>query len=255
MIAKELREARWLLLAGLAVLAWLAVGAAQDQLRTMTMARLHQQSDDSYAAVTSGHLAAGSAALWAVFFANDALRLLVGWGGALLGARLIAPEAGSGAIYLLLSRPLSRARILLTKYGIAAGALLGLCGLCGVLALVLGALQGVPPSGGLLSAVVLLWLGTLFSLGIALIYSVLLPNGLAAAVLGFLTTFGVVLAPIAIPRQFGQPGDEAWSLATYWCDLNIYAGVSNPVPALGITGAAALVPLGLALLLFRRAAY
>jgi ABC-type transport system involved in multi-copper enzyme maturation permease subunit len=223
----------------------------------MTLATLEAQSDASFAAVADGRIAAGSAALWATFFADAALYFLVGFGGALVGARPIAEEVASGSIFVLLSRPLSRERILLTKYGVGAAALLALCGLGGVLALLTGGLQGLPqpPLGGLALSAVLLWLGALFVLGLTLIYSVLFANALAAGALGFFTTYAIVIAPLFHNQNPALPGGEAWSLATYWSRLDIYAGVANPLQALAIALVAALVPLCIALLLFRRRAY
>ena len=143
MIAKELRSAQWVTLAGLAILALGAVQVTTVDLHTVTLAVLHNQSDASFAVVSAGHINAGSAYLWATFFADNALYLLVGIGGVLFGARLVAAEAESGSILLLLSRPLSRERILLLKYGVAAGLLFGLCCLSGALTLLVGAMQGM----------------------------------------------------------------------------------------------------------------
>jgi ABC-type transport system involved in multi-copper enzyme maturation permease subunit len=52
------------------------------------------------------------------------LYLFVGLISVLFGARLFANEESSGSIFLLLSRPLSRDQVLLTKYGVCAVLLL-----------------------------------------------------------------------------------------------------------------------------------
>jgi ABC-type transport system involved in multi-copper enzyme maturation permease subunit len=257
MIAKELRDIRWPLLAGLVVLALLANSAAGTDLHAVTLTALQNQSDSSFSAVSSGHVAPGTAALWATFFSDFELYVLVGLAGALVGARLIASEVAGGTVFLLLSRPLSRLRLLLTKYGVAAAAFLLLAGLCGALALLIGAGQGLPqpPPGGLAASVALLWLAQLFVLGVTLIYSVLLPNALAAGLLGFFTCYAIAIGPLFHIHTPSLPGGTAWSLPTYWSSLDIYAGVANPTQALLISALAALAPLLLALLLFQRRAY
>jgi ABC-type transport system involved in multi-copper enzyme maturation permease subunit len=257
MIAKELRDARWTFLAGIVLLAVLAYIIGKTDLHRETIADLQQLSDASFTAVTTGHISAGAAAIWATFFADAALYLLIGVGGALFGARLIAEEVDSGAIFLLLSRPLSRERVLLSKYTVAAVALLTLCCLAGVLALVIDAAQNLqqPPIGGAISSVALLWLGALFVLGVTLVYSVLVSNALAAGVLGFFTVYLITITPLFRHQNPALPGGQAWSLVTYWSSLDIYAGATGPFPALVIAGIAALVPLLIALFLFRRRAY
>jgi ABC-type transport system involved in multi-copper enzyme maturation permease subunit len=256
-IAKELRDARWACIAGLLLLALLTYLMGTTDLHGETLLTLKQASDASFTAVAAGHISAGAAALWATFFADTALYLLVGVGGALFGARLIAEELDTGTIFVLLSRPLSRARVLLTKYGVAAGALLALCCLAGALALLIGAVQRLhqPPIGGVVTSVALLWLGALFVLGLTLIYSVLLPNAFAAGALGFFTAYFIVMGPLFHNQNPGLPGGQAWSLVTYWSSLDIYAGVANPFPALVIACIAASVPLPIALWLFRQRAY
>ena len=60
MIAKELRDLRWPLLAGLVVLALLANSAAGTDLHAVTLSALQDQSDSSFPAVAGGHVAPGS---------------------------------------------------------------------------------------------------------------------------------------------------------------------------------------------------
>jgi ABC-type transport system involved in multi-copper enzyme maturation permease subunit len=256
-IVKELRDARWTFLAGLALLAVLAYIVGKTDLHRETLAMLAQQSDASFTAVASGRISPGAAAVWVTFFADSVLYLLVGVGGALLGARLVAEEVGTGTIFMLLSRPLSRERVLLTKYAVAAMTLLTLCCLAGVLALLSGAAQGLhqPPMGGLVSSVALLWLGALSVLGVTLIYSVLLSSPLAAGALGFFTVYFIGIGPLFHHQNPALPGGEAWSLVSYWSSLDIYAGVTGPLPALVIAGIAASVPLPIALWLFRQRAF
>ncbi|MGZ6389516.1 MAG: ABC transporter permease [Ktedonobacterales bacterium] len=259
MIVKELRTARWALLAGLAIILQRVIDLASTNLHAQTLESLQNATDADFSLVMHGHLSAAAAYVWGVFFADVSLYLLVGIGGALFGAGLIASEVSSGTILTLLSRPMSRERALLTKYGIAAGLLLVLCVLCGVLALALGARQGVeqPPLGGVAASVLLLWLGTLFVLGLTLVYSVLIPSALAAGFLGFFTTYVLSIAPLfhdATTHRYYLGGPD-WSIANYWGSLGVYAGVDSPAKALLIAVVAAVVPPLLALLVFRRKAF
>lgn len=260
MIAKELRAARWAFLAGLVIVVLRAADVATTNLHAQTLETLQNRTDADFSAVAAGHLSAAAAYVWGTFFADVNLYLLVGLGGVLFGAGLVAGEVSSGTIFVLLSRPVSRTRTLLTKYGIAAGLLLLLCVLCGGLALVLGAWQGVaaPSPSGMLFSVLLLWLGALFVFSLTLVYSVLAPNALAAGALGFFTTYVLSIAPVFHHGPPQHPeyilGGPDWSIASYWGGLGIYAGVDSPAKPLLVSLVAALVLLLTALLLFRRKA-
>ncbi len=231
---------------------------ATTNLRTQTVPTLMYQIDADFAPVSAGHVSAGAAYVWGSFFADVNLYLLVGLGGAIFGAALIAGEVSSGSIFILLSRPLSRQRVLLTKYGVAAGLLLLLCALCGGLALLLGRWQGVELSvGGMLLSMLLLWLATLFVLGLTLLYSVLVPSALAAGFLGFFTTYLLVIIPLLPNARNHQSalGGPDWSIANYWGTLGIYAGVESPAKSLVVALVAALIPLLVAAVLFMRKAF
>ncbi len=253
---KELRAARWAAIAGAVVIALSVVTLLTTNLHHTTLQDLTNQSDADFGAVSSGHISTLGAAIWLAFYSDTILYLLVGLVSVLFGARLLASEAGSGSILLLLSRPISRERILLTKYGVCALLLLALCGLCGVGALVFGAAAGeAQPIGGVLLSTLLLWLATLFVLGGTLVYSVLIPSSLAAGVLGFFTVYLLSLAPLFHVHTPSIPGGIEWSLPTYWSNLSIYAGTTNPTQSIVVAGLAALIPLLIALFLFRRKAY
>lgn len=260
MIAKELRADRWALLAGRVIVLQRAINVAITNLRAQTLTSLQGQTDADFSAVAAGHVSVAAAYVWGAFFADVTLYLLVGLGGALFGAGLIASEVSSGSIQVLLSRPMSRTRALLTKYGVAAGLLLLHCVMCGGLALLLGTWQGAAvPLGGVVVSVLLLWLGTLFVLGLTLVYSVLVPSALAAGFLGFFTTYVFSIAPLfhtgtpRAPKHF--LGGPEWSIANYWGGLGIYAGLDSPAKALVVSLVAALIPLLIATLLFARKAF
>ncbi|HEV8194894.1 MAG TPA: ABC transporter permease subunit [Ktedonobacterales bacterium] len=258
MIVKELRTARWSLLVGLAILGVITAQLAATDLHTVDLQAITDQTDAALTVVTSGRLSVGAAFLWAGYFSTT-LYFLVGLGGAVFGAGLVASETSSGTALLVLSRPMSRERVLLTKYGVAALSLLLLSGLCGGLALLFGAQGGVrqPPLGGVLLSVVLLWLGELFVMGVTLVYSVLVPSAVAAGILGFFTAYALAIVPLfhnASTNHYYLGGPD-WSVATYWSSLDIYAGGGDPVKALVAGLGTALFPLAVAVLLFRRKAF
>jgi ABC-type transport system involved in multi-copper enzyme maturation permease subunit len=261
MIAKEARSARWAVLFGVVVIALRVLSAMTVDLHALSMAALQDQFDADFSLVASRGVSAGSAFLWATFFNDVIFYLLVGLGGALFGAGLVASEVSSGSIFVLLSRPLSRPRSLLTKYGVAAALGFVLCVLCGAVTLAVGAWQGIaaPPLGGLALSILLEWLGFLFVMGLTLLYSVLVPNALAAGALGFFTTYLLVIIPVFhqgagadIKYFLGGPD---WSIVQYWGSLGIYMGIESPVKSLLVAVIAALAPLALALVLFVRKAF
>jgi ABC-2 type transport system permease protein len=261
MIVKEARADRWAVLLGIAVLVLRLQSAVTTDLRAQSLGALVANFDADFSLVASRHISAGSAFLWATFFNDLTLYLLVGVGGAVFGAGLVASETSSGSIFVLLSRPVSRTRALLTKYGVAAALSLLLCALCGVLALAVGAWQGIaaPPVGGLLLSIVLLWLGMLFVVGLTLLYSVVVSSALAAGVLGFFTTYVLAIAPLfhsgTGPHVQYFLGGPDWSIGNYWGSLGIYAGTDSPVKSLLVAAIAALIPALGALVLFVRKAF
>jgi ABC-type transport system involved in multi-copper enzyme maturation permease subunit len=256
MIVKELRAARWVTLAGLALVVFTVIQLITIDFHTLTLALVRSQADGPVPAADRGQISLGGALIWAMLFAN-ALWFVAGFGGVIVGSRLIASEAGSGSILLLLSRPVSRSRALLTKYAVGAGVLLALACLCGVCALLVGAANGVaaPPIGGLLASVALLWLASLFVMGVTLVWSVIVPSALAAGIIGFFTVYAIVIGPAIYNRVAYNIGGSDWSLGNQWASLDIYAGVASAAEPIAISLAAALVPLAAAVLLFQRKAF
>jgi ABC-type transport system involved in multi-copper enzyme maturation permease subunit len=231
-------------------------------LKAQTLATLPYIFDADFSAMTAGHVSAGSAFVWAIFFNDLTLYLLVGVCAAVFGAGLIASETSSGSIFVLLSRPYSRTRILLIKDGVAAGLSLLLCTLFGAVGLGVGAWQGVaaPPLSGWVLSVLLMWLAMLCVIGLAMLYSVLVPSAFAAGVMGFFTLYILDIAPIMFhsgtqPHVHYLLGGPPWELDTFWSSLGIYAGLDSPVKALLVAGLAALVPVALALVVFVRKAF
>jgi len=94
----------------------------------------------------------------------------------------------------------------------------------------------------------LLWLGVLFVLGLALLFSVLFRDVLRPLVAALLIT-----VVISIPGIFPHGSD--WNLTFYWANFAAYQGTTFPLKAVLICLIAAIVPVALAVPLFRRQAY
>jgi ABC-2 type transport system permease protein len=167
-----------------------------------------------------------------------------------IGTSLIAGEVARSTIFLLLSRPLTRAHLLLTKYAVGAAGLLMVILILTAALLVMTAAVGQPQHlGGALISALLLWLGSLFVLGLATLFSVmfrsvLLPLALSLAVTGLLAF---------LPALLRLPVD--WSLPNYWSSFPAFLGQQVPIRELLVSSVAAAAPILLALLLFRRRQY
>lgn len=196
----------------------------------------------------------------------------------LLGVALVSGEVAQGSIYLLLSKPLSRLRILLTKYAVCAACLLAVA-LIGAVGMVLSAFaHGYPPEavnvGRIFVAAALMWLGSLFVLGVSLLASTIfrgvIPTILAATATVYLVHTGPDLVRSVMEGIFWTDGDymrhwremnawydafERWRLSSYWggfYSFNRDATVSQSFIVCLVT---AVPPLLLALWLFRRKAF
>src|SRR5260370_10797158 len=106
MIGKELRGARWAMLATLVVLGLITLQLATINLRALTVTMLQQQADAPGTAVARGQISLAGAYIWATLFA-DALYFRAGLAGALFPSRLVPTAASTAGILLLLCRPLS----------------------------------------------------------------------------------------------------------------------------------------------------
>ncbi len=149
---------------------------------------------------------------------------------ALLGVTSISGEVGNDAIFLLLSRPASRTRLLLTKYAISAGVLLVAAVLGKVLVLAVAAARGYPigqmQSTEAVLSVLVLWLGVLFVLGTALLVSVLFRSITASIVACALTLFLVFALPVVVtafyPAGYASELALRLELYTYWMPAYYY---------------------------------
>jgi ABC-2 type transport system permease protein len=248
MITKEVVEARWKLLAGggLSVLFAIVVVATFELTRTM----MGNPNLTNLPGVTPGGIAILSnfdTYIWSQWFARDGqLVLLIV--AAMLGAGYVAGEVSKGTIYLLLSRPISRERALFTKYLSGAAALLVIAAIGTVAMYIATAVAGHPQNvAGMIISTLLMWLSAMFALGLATLFSTLF-----ADVLRPLAVTLVILIAVGVPAVFNQPD---WALSTYWSNVAAYLGQEFPMKELLVSLVAAILPLLIAVPLFRRQQY
>ncbi len=252
MVTKELIDSRWKVLIGavLALLTMIIGALSYDMVRQALSPADLQNLSNALGSDFANRFTDYGAFMWNLTFSlsgDSGLILMVVT--ALLGASVIAGEVNKQTIFLLLSRPLSRDQILLTKYAVGAVILLALNILSGAAVYVVSAVSGRPQDlGGVAVSVLLFWLGTLCIFGIATLLSVVFSD-----VLRPLGLTVVILIVLNLPGLF--PHGANWSIPSYWSSLPAFLGQEFPVKALIISLIAALVPLLLAVPLFRRQAY
>ena len=199
----------------------------------------------------------------------------------LLGVALVSGEVGRGTIFLLLSKPVSRRRTLLTKYSTCAVVLFA-AALVGAVASIISGYTHRYPAGSfsaieILASAGLFWLGTLFVLGVALLASVLFGDVIKSVIAAVASLYVIHSAPdfarsfiqwltwtdADYERSFG-PTDawyrtfERFRLVNYWTAEDLRTGeflLSQAAQNSLVCLVAAAVPLLLALWWFRRKAY
>jgi ABC-type transport system involved in multi-copper enzyme maturation permease subunit len=196
------------------------------------------------------HLASTfSAFAWIQWFATNGPFLLALL-ATLLGGGLIANEVSKGTIFFLLSKPVSRERILLIKYGVSAALLLAVSVIGGIGLAIVGIALSQPQNVlHLLIATVLLWLAALFPLGLALFFSVVLSDGFRAMAFSLLITLAFALLPVILLNGWD------WSLWRYWSNLDAYLNGGFPLKEYLVCLVTAAIPLAAALIAFHRKAY
>jgi ABC-2 type transport system permease protein len=201
----------------------------------------------------------------------------------LLGVTLVSAEVGQGSIYLLLSMPLGRRRMLLVKYATCVACLL-VVALVGAVGLIVSALvHGYPseavPVTQIFASAAVIWLGSLFVLGVSLLASVIfrgvLPTILAAVATVYLVDVGPDVVRSVVEMAFWTNSDymrparemnawynafESWRLSNYWggaYPLYPFAGPVNVTMARSflVCLLTAVPPVLLAMWLFGRRAY
>lgn len=273
MVAKELREAWWKVAAGaLVFLALVVVNTTPYGMIEEIVAGAPTVNPDGAPIPEEFQITEDP-----VEYAMQDMAWTYGWHGsivlaglaALLGVSLVSREVSQGSILFLLSRPISRPRLLLQKYSVGAG-LLFVVSVLGAVGLVISAAAGGYPLEhlsirGLALSAGLIWLGSLSVLGGALLVSVVFRDVFKSVV-----ATGVVLYLVfAFPKDFlqyflwnesralgiSEEMMRTLSLRHYWTSESLYLGESASAPSFLICGIAAGAPLLLALWLFGRKAY
>ena len=278
MVAKEWRDARWKLAIGL--LAFLMVAAvapwSYEQILASVERDLSTQRDVEFMREPGYPAESAGAELERLHrHANHAI--LVPLAG-LLGVSLVSAEVGQGSIFLLLSKPTARRRVLLTKYAVCAACLFAVA-MVGAVAMILsGFAHGYPPEavnvGRIFAAAALFWLGSLFVLGVSLLASVIFGNVILTILVAAATVYLVYAAPdivqSTIESIFWTRSDYAqtwperiawtdafdrWRLSNYWGGYYTLDPTASVAQSFLVCLITAVPPLLLALWLFRQKAY
>ena len=251
MVVKEVIEARLKVIIGvvLCVLIAGALAGTYDLLKNLlTSSSTLQQVPQSLQGQVQQVLGSYDVYVWGQWFEKNGAEVVAVL-AAVLGCSLIGGEVNKGTIYFMLSKPVSRVRVLLIKYLVNAALLLVIVAAASVTLLVTAAIVGHPQNlGGMAVSTLLLWLGALFVLGLALLFSVLFKDILRPLMLALIITILTVI-PGLIPHW------SDWSLTGYWDSQSAYLGQEFPLKALVICLVAAIVPVLIAIPLFQRQAY
>ena len=196
----------------------------------------------------------------------------------LLGVALVSGEVAQGSIFLLLSKPMGRRRMLLTKYAVCAACLFAVA-LVGAVGMIVSAFAHGYPSeavnvGRIFTAAVLMWIGSLFVLGVSLLSSVLfrsvIPTILAATGTIYLVhtgpdiVRGIVETIFWTNASYERPwremtawydAFESWRLSSYWGGFYSFNVEATVLQSFMVCLLTAVPPLLLALWVFRRRAY
>jgi ABC-type transport system involved in multi-copper enzyme maturation permease subunit len=249
MVAKEFIEARWkAIICCLLALALVVVSTATYDLFKSILSGNSSQMPLFLQQQVQQFTSSYSLYVWGNWFAKNGPEIMAAL-AIVLGSALIAAEVNKGTIFYLLGKPISRERVLLTKYAVSALILFAVTVLSSVVLLVTSALVGYSqPIGGVVISTLLLWLGVLFPLGLALMFSVLFKDALWPLICAL-----TIIILTAIPGFFANWG--AWSLPGYWSSQAAYLGQAFPAKEFIISLIAAVLPLILAIILFRRQEY
>src|SRR5258707_4926906 len=173
MVVKELIEARWkAIICGLLALILVVVSAATYDLLKPALSNTSSQQMPQFLQQQVQQLTSSyNLYVWGNWFSKNGTEILAVL-AAVLGAGLIAGEVSKGTIFLLLAKPISRERTVLTKYAVSAVILLAVAVLSSMALLVIAAISGDPQQiGGVRFSTLCLWVIELFRLGLALRFS------------------------------------------------------------------------------------
>ena len=263
MVAKELRDAWWKFAAA-AVLVLLAVLTSPVPTPYEEIVKAYDSS--------VGPLEIAVQEMFALYTAGGFFVLVPL--AALLGGTLVSSEVSRNTVCLLLSKPVSRRRLLLSKYAVCASILLVAAISGGFLLVVVGAANGYPldflDMAGLGLSAGLMWLGSLFVLGVGLLFSILLRSVLGSIVATGLAVYAVYALPLAITEflfyargyftdlnSVGLSYEPALRLTlfNYWSNESLFVGESLMLFYFVVCVVAAALPLLAALWAFNRKAY
>ena len=207
---------------------------------------------------------------------------------ALLGVTLVSGEVSRGSIFLLLSKPVSRTRIFLTKYSVGAALLLAVALLGGMGIAVSGYAHGYPAASmnfaEILASVGIFWLGTVSVLGVATLASVLFRDVIRSAIATVAALYAIFSLPDLIREATswwywsdqahfeGPMAQEGWyesfevyRITRYWSIVDPYENgpfevplanqLPDPLLSVLVCLLAAVLPMMVALWLFRRKSY
>lgn len=276
MIAKEWRDARWKVVLGSLTMVVLAVIVTVPYQWASTGTLFAPNMVPEGLPMPDGFPRKLSPAESAVYSLEESFGTICGYVliplAVLLGVALVSGETGSNTMHLLLSRPIDRTRLLLTKYGIGAAALLSVALLGCVGILFSAAVRGYPMElisiPGVALSVALFWTGSLSVLGTALLMSVVFGNVLFSltATVGF--SYAALTGPGLLSAFVSQPiprpsGDVDWShswltwldISRYWGGEILYLGESLAAVNFLVYSVLAALPLLAALWLFDKKAY
>lgn len=275
MVAKELRSLWWMLAFGMLMFMPVLVSGPTPYPQLVEVARM----DNNLMAMHTPSIYEQDTGvpMDPVLFAAEEMALFFGSTGktfliplaAVLGVGLVSTEAGRGTIFLLLSKPIGRGQVLLTKWAVGALALLAISAFFGVAFVASAAAKGYPldslsPTGVALS-ILLLWLGSLSVLGLALALSALMRNALwsVLAVLSLLVAIwvffnflsGLWMEFFLSSNELSVPIVQRVIIPYYWSSKDLYLGDSLALVNFAVCLFTAALALFAALWVFRRKEY
>jgi ABC-type transport system involved in multi-copper enzyme maturation permease subunit len=250
MKTKELLEARWKVLTFTLLALLVVAGNIAVYQYTNVLLKSGEAASPMFQDVAQDPLMKNfTAFVWDRWFATNGPFLLMLF-AVVLGSGLIADEVKKGTIFFLLSKPVSRERILLTKYAVSAWLLLAVSIINGLAIIIASIVMGQPQNLlHLLIATVLLWLAALFPLGVSLFFSLFSSDTIRPLVFSLFLTVVLVVLPVVLPNGWD------WSLGSYWSNQHVYLVGGFPLKEYLVCLLTALVPLVAGLVVFRRKTY
>lgn len=272
MVAKELRDNRMLFLTGALSYVALVVGMLTSYRQIIDTVEWGRAERADGASVPGYLLDPVGMALGEMSLAHGLVGATVlGLVGGLVGTILVSREVREDTVFWLLSKPVSRTRVLLTKYSVCAGALLALSAFGSVALIAVAWTRGYPVGSvsfaGAVLSTVLVWLGSLSILGVALLFSVMFGRVLASIVATGVVVYLMLTGPGYLAEvlrmyfsneqlapTFPYAADK-YVLPFYWFSERSYMGKGIAMTDFLVCLIAAAVPLLAALWLFNRKAY